>query len=121
MTCKDCLHYKACDRLADAKLGYGIMQVRTGVCMCFSDKSEWFHLPCKAGYIVYCFAPCFDTDHHPKLKVVEKEIIELKTIATVFGLNFDIDCIGKTVFLTREEAEKALEERSKNNEQRETD
>lgn len=27
MTCKDCLHYKACDRLADAKLGYGIMQV----------------------------------------------------------------------------------------------
>lgn len=63
------------------------------------------------GDIVYCFAPCFGTDHHPKLKVAEKEIIELKTFATVFGLNFDIDSIGKTIFLTREEAEKALEER----------
>lgn len=113
MTCKDCLHYEACDRLADAKLGYGIMQVRTGVCMCFSDKSEWFHLSCKVGDVVYCFEPCFDTDHHPKLKVVEKEIIELKTIATVFGLNFDINNIGKTVFLTREEAEKALKDMKK--------
>ena len=27
-------------------------------------------------------------------QVVEKEIIELKTIATVFGLNFNIDSIG---------------------------
>lgn len=53
MTCKDCLHYEACDRLADAKLGYGIMQVRTGVCKCFSDKSEWIHFPdkdCKTAY-----------------------------------------------------------------------
>ena len=47
MTCKDCLHYEACDRLADAKLGHSIMQVRTGVCKCFSDKSEWFHFPGK--------------------------------------------------------------------------
>ena len=47
------------------------------------------------------------------MKVVEKEIIELKTIATVFGLNFDIDNIGKTVFLTREEAEKALKDMRK--------
>ena len=69
------------------------------------------HLSCKVGDTVYCFAPFFDADHHPKLKVVEKEIVELKTIATVFGLNFDIDSIGKTVFITREEAEKALEER----------
>lgn len=58
MTCKDCLHYKACDRLADAKLGYGIMQVRTGVCMCFSDKSEWFHLPCKPLPVLKNSNPC---------------------------------------------------------------
>ena len=45
MTCKDCLHYEACDRLADAKLDYGIMQIRTGVCKCFSDKAKWVHLP----------------------------------------------------------------------------
>ena len=40
MTCKDCIHYEACDRLA---VGYNIMQIKTCVCKCFSDKSEWFH------------------------------------------------------------------------------
>ena len=101
MTCKDCLHYEVCYH-------YGFEE-----CEWVADKSEWVHLPCKVGDIVYCFEPCFDTDHHPKLKVVEKEIIELKTIATVFGLNFNIDSIGKTMCVTREEAEKALEERRK--------
>ena len=71
------------------------------------------HLPCKVGDVVYCFEPCFDTDHRPRLKVVEKEIIRLKTTLTVSGLISDIDNIGKTVFLTREEAEKALQERRK--------
>ena len=120
MTCKDCLHYEACKGTYmnvseyksitdfDSKHYSDIYH-----CHDFADKSEWVHLPCKVGDIVYCFEPCFDTDHHPKLKVVEKEIVELKTIATVFGLNFDINNIGKTVFLTREEAEKALKDMRK--------
>ena len=102
MICENCLYNKNCQFLLKHK------NKEVEGCTAFEDKSEWVHLPCKVGDIVYCFEPCFDTDHHPKLKVVEKEIIELKTIATVFGLNFDIDNIGKTVFLTREEAEKAL-------------
>ena len=101
MTCKDCLHYEVCY--------YHDFEE----CEWFKDKSEWVHLPCKMGDVIYCFAPCFDTDHRPRLKVVEKEIIELKTIATVSGLNFDIDNIGKTVFLTREEAERALKDMRK--------
>lgn len=106
MICENCLYNKNCQFL---------LKPRNGVerCTAFEDKSEWVHLPCKVGDVVYCFEPCFDTDHHPKLKVVEKEIIELKTIATVFGLNFDINNIGKTVFLTREEAEKALDKQRK--------
>ena len=82
-------------------------------CTAFEDKAEWVHLPCKAGDVVYCFAPCFDTHHRPRLKVVEREIIRLKTTLTVSGLISDIDNIGKTVFLTREEAEKALKDMSK--------
>ena len=70
-------------------------------------------MPCKVGDVVYCFEPCFDTDHRSKLKAVEKEIVELKTIATVFGLNFDVKSIGKTIFLSREEAEKELSEMRK--------
>lgn len=41
MTCKDCIHYEACDRLA---VSYNIMQIKTCVCKCFSNKSEWIHL-----------------------------------------------------------------------------
>ena len=66
MTCKECLHYKMCDY---GKIGR--------ICTDFSDNSEWVHLPCKAGDVVYCFEPCFDTDHRPRLKVIEKEIIRL--------------------------------------------
>ena len=110
MTCKDCLHFEVCDYAGEC-------QYPQGYCKFFKDKSEWIHLPYKVGDIVYCFAPCFDADHHPKLKVIEKEIIELKTTATVLGLNFDIHNIGKTIFLTREEAEKALKDmRNKENE-----
>lgn len=104
-TCKDCLHYKVCQYHIDEET-----TITTYECDNFADSSEWVHLPCRVGDIIYCFAPYFDTDHHPKLKVVEKEIIEMKTIATVFGLNFDIYSIGKTIFLNREEAEKVLEE-----------
>ena len=103
MICENCLYNKNCQFLLKHK------NEEVEGCTAFEDKSELVHLPCKVGDIVYCFEPCFDTDHHPKLKVVEKEIIELKTIATVFGLNFNIDSIGKTIFLTREEAEKALD------------
>ena len=103
MICENCLYNKNCKFLLKPING------EVERCEAFEDKSEWVHLPCKVGDAVYCFEPCFDTDHHPKLKVVEKEIVELKTIATVLGLNFDINSIGKTVFLTREEAEKALD------------
>ena len=105
MICENCLYNKNCQFLLKHRTGEVVL------CTSFEDKSEGVHLPCKVGDAVYCFEPCFGADHHPKLKVVEKEIVELKTIATVFGLNFDIDSIGKTIFLTREEAEKALAER----------
>lgn len=103
MICENCLYNKNCQFLLKHK------NEEVEGCTAFEDKYEWVHLPCKVGDVVYCFESCFDTNHRPRLKVAEKEIIELKTIATVSGLNFDIDNIGKTVFLTREEAEKALD------------
>lgn len=100
MTCKDCLHYKMCNYGQIGKL-----------CADFSNKSEWVHLPCKLGDNVYCFEPSFNQMRKPELKVLKTKIIDVKTIMTVYGLNFNIDDVGKTVFLTREEAEKALAER----------
>ena len=122
MTCKDCIHWKACRNTAyeyageDAASSYdedSCCKQFAEICENFADKAEWVHLPCKVGDVVYCFAPFFDTDHRPRLKVVEREIIRLKTTLTVSGLISDIDNIGKTVFLTREEAEKALKDMRK--------
>lgn len=79
----------------------------------YQDKAEGAHLPCKVGDTVYCFAPCFDEKRQPKLQVTETKIVDIKTIATVPGMEFNVEKIGKTVFLTRDEAGKELEERKK--------
>lgn len=101
--CFDCINCDQCPT--------GLACSANPACNMFKDKSRFVEVPCKAGDTVYCFAPCFDEIHNSKLKVVEAEILEVRTIATVLGLNFDVDKIGKTVFLTKEEAEKALAER----------
>lgn len=40
MTCKDCLHYEACDRLADFYFGSGIAQIKAHICAKFSERSN---------------------------------------------------------------------------------
>lgn len=104
MTCKDCIHYKACDD------SYNFVDEKDidKICLEFEDKSHFIELPCKVGDTVFCFSPCFKEDSDIKLEVVEAKVVEVRAIASVLGLNFSIDNIGKTVFLTREEAEKAL-------------
>ena len=89
MTCKYCLHYEVCYYHDFEECGW------------FSDKSEWLHLPCKVGDTVY---------------QVDSERIYKSTVRNIIydtdGIAFDERAIGKSVFLTREEAEKALKERN---------
>lgn len=104
MTCKDCLHYEVCYYHDFEECGW------------FSDKSEWVHLPCKVGDTVYeVFA-----QHLPPFiqeTTVEKIIITSKGLRIKLSRNSvyetSISAFGKTLFLTKEEAEKALEEREK--------
>ena len=74
-------------------------------------------LPCKVGDTVYFVPYC---NHIFELKVVRiaTELIEEIgfSICCNGGWVFDNRYIGETVFFTREEAEKALAERSANNE-----
>lgn len=116
MTCKDCLHYDVCEAVRGRPNRVGKNSLRIAEKQCpynsFQNKSEWVHLPCKLGDDVYCFEPSFNQMRKPELKVLKTKIIDMKTIMTVYGLNFNIDDVGKTVFLTREEAEKELEKRS---------
>lgn len=93
MTCKDCLHYQMCVYSGDKS------------CPCFTARSEWAHLPYKVGDKIY------QTDG---IRTYESTIgkIDISSTNTVYcteNISFDERAIGKTVFLTREEAEKALE------------
>lgn len=122
MNCKDCLHYEACKLTIKQLEGIKVAALLdddywcnafANSCTIYSDKSEWVHLPCKVGDNVYCFEPSFNQMRKPGLKVLKTKIIDVKTTMTVYGLNFNLDDVGKTAFLTREEAEKALVERNR--------
>lgn len=71
-------------------------------CEDFSDRSLWAQLPCKAGDAVYQF----DNAGRIYESVVTKIIYDTPIIS------FDKNAIGVSVFLSREEAERALKDRS---------
>lgn len=113
MTCKDCLHYEACDRLADAKLGYYIMQIRTCVCKCFSDKFKWINLPCRVGDRVFSIIVVGGEPTIVADRVSGFITVGDKTdIITDFYL--DGGEWGYNIFPTQEKAVKALEKRRRN-------
>lgn len=123
MTCKDCL---------GNFLGYCKFNcTRPNKCDNFIDRSEWVHLPCKVGDVLYfvknntdaCCPVCnkydgYDNYCHLKNKsypelseipVCNKQFIEIvECAADLMLIVKNIDKFGKTVFLTRKEAEKVL-------------
>lgn len=122
MTCKDCIHCDVCtqDILSTDLHPYIDFSVRDDVeesCCDFKDKSKFIELPCSVG----------DTVYYPYAgKILEKKVTAYHRIydarSGAQGIDWwyelendesetmDADLIGKTVFLTREEAEKKLEE-----------
>lgn len=107
MNCRDCLHFKACYEMACANEAEEFNTLFANKCEDFTDRSEWVHLPCKVGDKVY------QTDG---IRIYESAIreIEISSTNTVYcteNIAFDERAIGKSIFLTREEAEKALEEK----------
>lgn len=120
-SCKDCLHYEACKlvvcRLKDEAFSelfdddYFNKRIAEN-CERYKDKSEWVHLPCKVGDRVFTiviiggvYSVVADRVHSLKIST---ENIYAETNWYVDGGK-----IGYNVFLTQEEAEKALAERSK--------
>lgn len=105
MTCKDCIHQTAC---LDWCRGFG---QEAELCEHFADKSKWVHLPCKVGDRVFTiviiggeYSVVADRVHALKIST---ENIYAETNWYVEGGE-----IGYNVFLTQEDAEKALEERN---------
>ena len=115
MTCKDCIHYDVCYKKPDH---FDDLNVNGG-CKDFAEKSRFIELPCKVGDVVYQVTRNFISEFRVRF-------VEIATCGNVFlhtdlisgiiytGEVFSESDIGKTVFLTREEAEKALKERETN-------
>ena len=103
MTCKDCVHYEAC-KISSAYFGeekgskafseYEKRQTVELDCEHFKDKARFLNI----GDKIY---------QHDAERIYESTIKNIVYETT--GITFDERAIGKTVFLTREEVEKALE------------
>lgn len=111
--CTNCLSEKVC-RYKDR---HNLKCKNDYVCPYFTDRSEWVHLPCKVGTAVYI--PEIEVDKIERkfvTKIYRTSVYEYSVNAryimyyTRKGNNFTDSMLGKTVFLTREEATKALEE-----------
>lgn len=112
MTCKNCLHYEACN--------YHICEetdMTVAECKQFTARSEWVHLPCKVGDTLYEITSG-NTISEYEVTAIRIELFNVfidwkltQGFVDRYISDMPVGEIGKTVFLTHEEAEKALEEK----------
>lgn len=107
MTCQDCIHFDVC--------GYHITemtQMTVNECPNFKPKSRFVELPCEVGQTVYFLDVCRTAEDFGKrfvsFGVVAKVSCDHKFVVVKGGSVLD----WGDVFLSREEAEKALRERN---------
>lgn len=129
MTCKDCIHCEACERMIsdtskmfkvllseilkmNCDIKYDSTNILSGaeICQCFQDRARFVELPVKPGEKVFYF----DTAG----RIYESTVTQLVYGATGFLIDSDVmfnsNLIGERFFLTREAAEQALKEREEN-------
>ena len=114
MTCKDCLHYEACCAIGGKLQEHYMNKCNDVECEYFKDKSEWVHFPCKVGDVVYVAS-----ENRGVLgSRVRKMFFGSNGVEMIRTQHYDIPFSnwGKTVFLTRKEAENAFAERRKDDE-----
>lgn len=122
MTCKDCLHYECCE-----VLGITSGQYERETCALFAARSEWVHLPCNVGDIVYLlFGGKCGEYRITQMSIDAAGDLQIRADCNMHGYRKMRDCakeycgraictaglgasaFGDFAFLTREEAEKAL-------------
>lgn len=140
MTCKDCVHYEVCKYMC---FNEDVPFADPNLCINFHHQSRFVELPCEVGQTVYvittkrpCYACYYCSDichwdcHYEdrgdlivkkakvrfiKFEEINKILLEIEKGKDI--MQYAYTCwftdIGKTVFLSREEAEKALKEREK--------
>lgn len=127
--CENCIHYDACKKISDV---HGLAFGSSPFCDLYKSKSLFVELPCKVGDKVYVdedtwsFGVLYYDNKfiHSKFFAVGEIVSVIKTkkqllmkirvsnsIHTRYRhKRYPVSAIGKTVFLTKEEAEKKLKE-----------
>ena len=102
MTYKDCIHDEIC-----VFRGKGNCPDE---CAQFKDKARFVELPCKIGDVVYCIRK---NPYEKGIYVKENKVLTIDWNGDYFVLFTTVsEILGKTVFLTREDAERALRKRN---------
>ncbi len=137
-TCKDCLSYDVCEMRKIVEDNYPERHyTENNNCEHFKDRSKFIEMPCKVGAKIYRMIFCYDRNSRPAKKIpshyLEEPVVGMHICDSRLRVNalsnkkyrdyiivkcnntnqlchIPIAKIGKTVFLTKEEAEKALEE-----------
>ena len=120
-SCKDCMHEEVCSIFSSDLNEDGAEK-----CVCFKDRNRFVELPCKVGDTMYILT----NDSPTGIEESQVKKIELIKMQSKTKIRLTVPCVyddwgsaqweigvndfGKTAFLTREEAEKALKERENN-------
>lgn len=112
MTCKDCIHCDVCQ--------YKELPIIAEQCVDFKDKSKYTELPCKVGDEVYVIKNnkihtkdvVYYSKIHSRIAEQNEEYWHCvdKDRISINAITFYPEDIGKTVFLTKSEAEQKLKE-----------
>ncbi len=117
-TCKDCIHYDLCNRAGTL---FNHKAFGAEACHFFKNKDHLLELPCAVGDTVYVVMPETSYFDNNTFVVTGWEINSegertyravCEKDGRLIPLHFGEPNIGKTVFLTREAAEVALEARN---------
>ena len=104
-SCKDCLYYEVCSVDESCLPDYVN-------CKYFKDRNRFVELPCKVGKAV--FIPIFSTRKILYFTIIGF-VIDDEGISFIINNSantiYPVSGIGKNIYLTFEEAERALKER----------
>lgn len=129
MTCKDCIHYETCIHCNELLLGENYEMKDLTICSDFLGKSNIIKLPCKVGDMVYVIPSLTNFrlnvlhGYSDANRVYEQEVHSIQMwksdewcLWTCGRINLLLQGnYKKTWFLSKEEAEKALEKLANEN------
>lgn len=114
--CQKCIHFPVCHNFYnDIPTDADKLDFLTSECQHFVDADKMVKLPCKAGTAVYSVTgeddEAFVDEGYVASFAVEQNMVEVY-VRYESGLTywFSVEDIGKRVFYSYEEAEKALKE-----------